>query len=175
LEERDWRKDWDMCVRATPGPWKWDWSGVCAPSYGSLFGFGRERWKVIDLSCDDCGGRKVEREADRVFIAEAREALPYWLRRVRELEERLKTLEERRCEMCRWWEMDGRSPGNWGHCRRVECCKELDWVRLDSTCRFAVWDRWGWLCGFVTRADFGCLCWERGGEPVRVEPREARE
>lgn len=145
MEERDWRKDWEMCERTTPGPWRWDWDGICAPPYGSLFALDRK--EVIDLSCDDCGGRRVEQEADRVFI----------LQRVKELKERLRALEERRCETCKWW---FELYGGWGSCRRVD---DWDWpgVADDPDCLFTAHGHPAGPAGLSTRPSFGCVRWER--------------
>ncbi|MGB9792813.1 MAG: hypothetical protein ACPLTR_09605 [Thermacetogeniaceae bacterium] len=64
MPERDWAKDWELCQRATLGPWR-------AEVYAQ---------RVMPYICEHVNS------ADAHFIAEAREALPYWLQRVRELE-----------------------------------------------------------------------------------------
>ena len=61
MPERDWQKDWEMCQRATSGKWE---------EGGTWYGVRMVAWKE-----------------DAEFIAAAREALPFWLQRVRELEE----------------------------------------------------------------------------------------
>lgn len=65
MPERDWQKDWELCMKATPGPWK---AEVFAQ-------------RVMPYICEHVIGVNAR------FIAEAREALPYWLQRVRELKE----------------------------------------------------------------------------------------
>lgn len=71
---RDWAKDWEICERATPGPWKHeDRFYIRVP--GVLQSLAVLNW---------------DEERNGRFIAEAREALPYWLQRVKELEEVLR-------------------------------------------------------------------------------------
>jgi hypothetical protein len=91
---------------------------------------------------------------DAHFIAQAREALPYWLQRVKELEERLKALEERRCEMCRWW---NRMPGH----QRGTCCwrKSITNESLEQDTPFVVFED-GATAWLETEPSFGCVCWE---------------
>jgi len=60
MTERDWQKDWEMCQRATSGKWE---------EGGTWYGVRMVAWKE-----------------DAEFIAAAREALPFWLQRVREVE-----------------------------------------------------------------------------------------
>jgi len=95
MTERDWQKDWDLCQRATPGPWKWvyyKWSDIYAlegPQDETILDDGsyNEEYDAPGdplISPNDPNGQ---------FIAEAREALPYWLQRVRELEGDIEALE----------------------------------------------------------------------------------
>lgn len=87
MPNRDWKKDWEMCEKATPGPWK--------------YGKDESEWFVAQkigdnlIACLDYYYSTEEKDKTNfVFIAETREALPYWLQRVRELEARLRRLEE---------------------------------------------------------------------------------
>lgn len=64
--QRDAEKDLAMCDAATPGPWVVDdVNGVIWNSEGK---------RVFEL-----GG--YEEPDDHLFIAESREALPYWIKR----------------------------------------------------------------------------------------------
>ena len=77
MSERDWQKDWETCERATSGKWEMV-SANCPegpymirmpyPKGGTWYGVRMIAWKE-----------------DAEFIAESREALPYWLRRYKEL------------------------------------------------------------------------------------------
>lgn len=87
-----------MCQCATPGPWVWDHNGFVYPTVDvSKMGFPRD-WPPSLYKNDKvgkgpaiCRVHHIElfetRKHDVNFITEAREALPYWLQRVRELEE----------------------------------------------------------------------------------------
>jgi hypothetical protein len=80
MSDRDWERDWEWCERATPG--KWEVVAVNSegpylirmpyPKGGTWYGVRMIAWKE-----------------DAEFIAAAHEALPYWLQRVRELEQDL--------------------------------------------------------------------------------------
>jgi len=67
MDNRNWQKDWELCQKATPGPWL----------ESELGEMGMLIW-------------------DAKFTAAAREALPYWLKRVQELEAQV--------EWCKWAE-----------------------------------------------------------------------
>lgn len=99
MQKRDWQADWELCEKATPGPWIWeDWEEDNGPNRYTLTAPPETRpdypglfpWLRNYLIADEEHGIS---EADRKFIAEAREALPYWLARVRELEEDVIELE----------------------------------------------------------------------------------
>jgi len=86
--KRDWQKDWEMCQKATPEPWEYDGmhNEIVTPREDNY-------WLIIsecrsapdqEYQCDKFGHQY---DANFAFIAEARQALPYWLQRVRELEE----------------------------------------------------------------------------------------
>ena len=99
MSERDWQKDWDLCQRATPGPWRFEvyyikpndflrndrpivsWWGVVAGTHDA----GDFEVIVANESCVDIYELDEQEVANMHFIAEAREALPYWLRRYKEL------------------------------------------------------------------------------------------
>ncbi|WNF07247.1 hypothetical protein [Brevibacillus borstelensis] len=66
--QRDAEKDLVMCERATPGPWNNDHDQVTKENGVPLFKAFRMRG---DLQMRD----------DARFITEAREALPYWIKR----------------------------------------------------------------------------------------------
>lgn len=79
---RDWQKDWEMSQAATLGPWV-----VTIDGYGKVVGV------MPDIEAVHDGCIFVAKNSDRPrfkedckFIAESREALPYWLQRVKELE-----------------------------------------------------------------------------------------
>lgn len=76
MSERDWQKDWDMCNWAYPGPWE-----VTFGSDKVYINLNGRRW--IELPITD---RRWD-EVDFTLMTKAREALPYWLQRVRKLEE----------------------------------------------------------------------------------------
>ena len=77
MSERDWQKDWELCQRATPGKWE----VVAANSEGPY---------MVRMPYPKGGMwygiRMVFWKEDAEFITAAREALPYWLQRVREME-----------------------------------------------------------------------------------------
>lgn len=72
MSERDWLRDWELVAHADPGPWRDVIDEVFAG------------WWIFSSK----GAETVQ------FIAEAREALPYWLQRVRELERAIKSFVE---------------------------------------------------------------------------------
>ncbi len=75
-EKRDYMTDLKICSKASPGPW-WNESGVLhakAPN-----------WTPEVHSC--CHPARAETEEDADFIALARTALPWYIRKVMELEE----------------------------------------------------------------------------------------
>jgi hypothetical protein len=88
--ERDVEKDLELCENATPGPW--------VPSvYGSQVLTG-DSWNTVCgvLGTHNCSPEPAEWEDGRTaktieanaqFIAESREALPYYIKRCQELEE----------------------------------------------------------------------------------------
>jgi site-specific recombinase len=91
MPERDWQADWEMCEKACPAPWKIKKAKVCD------FNSGKDYHETVSIgplevsaSADDsyvCVDTWLDvSENDAYFVAEAREALPYWLQRVRELE-----------------------------------------------------------------------------------------
>ena len=88
MTERDWQKDWEMCQRAIPGPWRWvyyKWTDIYAlvgPRDETILDDGSYRGEY------DSPGERLITPDDPTgqFIAEAREALPHWLQRARELE-----------------------------------------------------------------------------------------
>lgn len=73
---RDAKKDLAMCERATPGPWNNDHDQVTKENGVPLFKAFRMRG---DLQMRD----------DARFITEAREALPYWIKRAMATEQKL--------------------------------------------------------------------------------------
>ena len=80
MTERNWQKDWELCEKATSGPWKADREGTHFVEYYITVNKGfKER---VLFSGDNELDTTWE---DTVFVAEAREALPYWLRRYKEL------------------------------------------------------------------------------------------
>lgn len=93
MPDRNWEKDWEMCEKATPGPWKADDKQLWhrGKSYDDPDDPHVYLGEVADW-CEQC-------KANLRFIAEAREALPSYLQRVKELEEVLdRCLQELKAE-----------------------------------------------------------------------------
>lgn len=95
MSERNWQKDWELCQRATPGPW---YVGKRS-KYAIFTDNGRDvlgnKCKKLPVASTVYGYRGLgNRERDAEFIAEAREALPYWLQRVRVLEAKNRVLQK---------------------------------------------------------------------------------
>lgn len=88
MSERDWQKDWELAMRATPGPWGYDYDFTTEPINAYIHM--KEDGKCVGLAIAKVFRGARERCNDTEFIAEAREALPYWLQRVRELEEAIR-------------------------------------------------------------------------------------
>ena len=91
MSTRDWQRDMETCQKASPGPWRPGGDGriYCSKGY-----YVATIYKL--LTPDGLADDVVTTNANMQLIAEAREALPYWLQRVRELEdelERVKKLE----------------------------------------------------------------------------------
>jgi len=101
MNKRDWATDYLLCQRATPGPWE-----AKIHDSDSVLIDGRSAdckvWAGDKLICSLPAGDMLIRHPttgiigvskrpgfNAQFIAEAREALPYWLQRVRELEKQL--------------------------------------------------------------------------------------
>jgi len=95
---RNWARDWELCQRATKGPWG---KVVVIHSDGGLELADRRIIAALEdkivcrmaSNAPDNTPEGVQANTDMSFIAEAREALPYWLQRVRELE--LEKIEEK--------------------------------------------------------------------------------
>ncbi len=83
MSNRDWQKDWKTCQYGIPGPWFYHVPGRDGEWAGYVYSGATGERVAYDVSFDD-----------GMFIAEAREALPYWLQRVRELEEENSKLRE---------------------------------------------------------------------------------
>lgn len=89
MTERDWQKDMEICKKATPGPWWVDVGKIlnpCSIALGHSDEFNTEVYICLGTSA------VADAIDDAEFIAESREALPYWLQRVRELEEKIEQL-----------------------------------------------------------------------------------
>jgi len=89
MAKRDWARDWELCMRATFGRWQvngdaYTWDGELNKYASSWVETPTGTWRQYKLN--PTGSAMIQQEADARFIAEAREALPYWLQRVRELE-----------------------------------------------------------------------------------------
>ncbi|MGR8997339.1 hypothetical protein ACP3UH_31305, partial [Klebsiella pneumoniae] len=87
---RDWQKDMEMCEKASPAPWKID-----------LLEYMGNRGLVHETVIDGVTS-EIYNEEDAEFIAESREALPYWLevnhlkqRKILSLRARLSAAKER--------------------------------------------------------------------------------
>lgn len=85
MNKRSWLNDWEICQKATPGKWE----VVAANSEGPY---------LIRMPFPKGGTwygiRQIAWKKDAEFIAMAREALPYWLKRVEELEYAIAELEK---------------------------------------------------------------------------------
>ena len=68
MTERDWQADWELAMRATPGSWK----ALKGRTFVHLK-LGERR--IIEAPYTDM----AQDDIDFSFIAESREALPYWL------------------------------------------------------------------------------------------------
>lgn len=84
MSERNWEKDWELCQKASPSPWRV---------------VGKDSWKLkgfpqVEINTPEGHYFPVNFECDAIFIAEARDALPYWLQRVRELEAQVAVMRE---------------------------------------------------------------------------------
>jgi len=95
MRERSWDADWALCQAATPGPWEYDGmhNEIVSPR-------GNKYWLIVSECRSAPDQEYVEDgfghhyDANFAFIAEARSALPYWLERVKELEETLRVAYE---------------------------------------------------------------------------------
>lgn len=111
MSSRDWQQDWELCEKATPGPWK-------AMIHDSAMINGSPAdckvWTDDKLICSlpisdmlirhpttGIIGVIKQPGANAQFISEAREALPYWLQRVKELEGELERLNRGNDELLR--------------------------------------------------------------------------
>ena len=99
MSERDWLRDWELVAHADPGPWRFEidyfepdefigndkaivsWWGVVADTHDA----GDFKIIVANQPCLDLYELDEQEVANMHFIAEAREALPYWLQRYKEL------------------------------------------------------------------------------------------
>jgi hypothetical protein len=81
VSTRDWQRDMETCQKASPGPWRPGDDGriYCSKGY-----YVATIYKL--LTPDGLADDVATTNANMQLIAEAREALPYWLERVRELE-----------------------------------------------------------------------------------------
>lgn len=75
MPDRDWQKDWELCQRATPGPWR----------VGTYNVWQDELLKCIAETARWSAYATVEDDANAEFIAEARAGWPATLERMREL------------------------------------------------------------------------------------------
>lgn len=95
MPERDWAKDWELCEKATPGPWYVKILYHEPPYEEFIKGIdiiakGEDDVEYI-ITRMDWSNPPVE---NALFITEARDALPYWLQRVRELEAQVAVMRE---------------------------------------------------------------------------------
>lgn len=76
---RDWQVDWEMCDKATAGPWsfkqegRWEEGQIIGPNGRIIMDFGSDPDEYDQV----CGQRPTEE--DTQFMIHAREALPYWM------------------------------------------------------------------------------------------------
>ena len=100
---RDPQTDLEVCEKATRGPWEY----LSETGYAGDYPYSKSHRvkignKTLTVSCHIYGweGEKEER-ANAELIALAREALPWWIKRVQELEAENKLLKDRlflKCE-----------------------------------------------------------------------------
>lgn len=83
---RDAEKDLQMCEAATPGPWhantSWFASEVTTNPEGSAYAWVCQLWYKDEEVMQN-------HKANAQFIAESREALPYWIKRAMAAEQKL--------------------------------------------------------------------------------------
>jgi hypothetical protein len=100
-EKRDIVADKKLCEEATPGPWSWEedrWNGGWAGLQGPIVnGVCLEVLYPDHRNEGDEGAawfsEDSSSEADRRFIAAAREALPYYIIRCEAIEKRIAELD----------------------------------------------------------------------------------
>lgn len=78
--KRDIQKDLVLCSAATPGPWESSPAGNWYGAEPNYFDVSSDYATIADL---------ISNKDDARFIAQAREALPYWLARVQELQKEI--------------------------------------------------------------------------------------
>lgn len=95
---RDAQKDLEMCEKATPGPWIQ--TGECRP-FSDEYGAQEKVYVCVGSDLIYCGSviypgdDKFMKPIDNAqFIAESREALPYWIIRAKALEEKIRKTNE---------------------------------------------------------------------------------
>jgi hypothetical protein len=103
--KRDMQKDLEMCEKATPGNWKLQMvdgklSIIFVPNDISIFGC---KAIVMSSGYSEKNGGVWDtwiqcRLDDARFIAESREALPYYIKQCQDLEERNKKLQIELCK-----------------------------------------------------------------------------
>lgn len=80
MSERNWQADWELCQEATEGPWILTHDAMTGTD-GRMVRKSPESAPIAHVMHGS-----DNQKADGEFITEAREALPYWLKRARELE-----------------------------------------------------------------------------------------
>lgn len=96
MVERDWQRDWELAKRATPGPW------IVRKANGRPGVWVKGGAKIASVEAPDFPPVLEDegRLQNATFIAEAREALPYWLQRVKKIERLLKHALHEVANMC---------------------------------------------------------------------------
>lgn len=89
--KRDWQKDWEICQQASPKPWEaCEAEDGCGLVWSVPCGFPVLTTNT-DSEVEGFRSSKDRKVRDAKFTAIARSALPYWLQRVKELEEMLQS------------------------------------------------------------------------------------
>lgn len=86
--KRDAKKDLEMCKRATPGPWHYDGmhNEIQTPRGETYWLIVSECRSAPDQGYPDDYSDVPQYDANFDFIAMAREALPYWIKRAIRME-----------------------------------------------------------------------------------------
>lgn len=91
MSERNWQEDWDMCEKATTGPWRFkDGTKRDERQIETTWIHPQLRWTapIVALAIGATNYVYIKEE-DARLMAESREALPYWLQEIKRLKREL--------------------------------------------------------------------------------------